>query len=723
LSFIKPYKKLNEFIQNETFEPILGWGFRMAIATVVPVIWGLATNQMQIAEWITLTAEAICWVELKGTYAQRLRVLIGGTFLTFLFAVLGSITGTSIWLSVISMLVVAFIAGLFKNLGDRGSGLSICVYVMFIIANAFPTHNVHELQLRSSYILIGGVWNLLVGLIATAFLPAQLPYRRSIALIWKAISGLVESVAKGWDGKGTRSNIRDLYLREQEVRTAIDTSIHFHSRLVHQVSNKNSNEYQLAHLRKATALVGTHIIAMSEELENMNKKDVAESVHLKLFSIFKALQQTVDRMAVYVINAKPEEELLLISRIGRLNKLLQLLKSDAQMEDPEHKRSIQRVIHLTERTIKLIESAIKQLQQVTVNKPVYRSYSVIKTLFVLHPKHWYRNLRLLFNLNTFTTRYALRTALAATVGMFIYKWANIDHGYWLPFTVIIIIQPYFGATFKKALDRVIGTVLGGVAGGLLHGIPTGLHIKEGLLFLCSMFMVYYIRKNYAIAAFFITLSLVLLFAVEEELHPQLLLIRAICTIGGAILGVSAGFLLLPHWDKKHLPKHLIDAITSNYQYFIFTFFPQTNETVWTKYKRNAESSNSNVFDSFNRYMQEPTGKKHYIIYYQLITHNVRLTREMNNIHLEQEHNGDIKTPMQPTIQQQEKINECLYWFNKNISLVHEIDTNNTEKIIIPNEPLISPFLLTAPQVIYVEKMTIELMSMYEDLENLIRKTE
>src|SRR5690349_4426890 len=100
-------------------EPSLSWGLRMAVATVVPVVWGISTGHEEAAEWIAVTADCICWVALKGTYPQRLRVLLGGAVLALGFASLGSLTGTSTLLSIGCMVVVAFMAGLFKNLGER----------------------------------------------------------------------------------------------------------------------------------------------------------------------------------------------------------------------------------------------------------------------------------------------------------------------------------------------------------------------------------------------------------------------------------------------------------------------------------------------------------------------------------------------------------------------------------------------------------------------------
>ena len=183
----------------------------MAIAATVPVIWGLATHRVTEASWITIAAECICWAELKGAFAQRLRLLLGAAFLALLFAVLGSMTGNNIWLSVLAMLVVGFTAGLFKNLGDRGSGLAVCVQVMFVLTNAYPTENILALEQRLQLVLIGGGWTILTGIAASAFIPSQQPYRRTIALVWRANANLAASIACGWDRQAVSCSIHIIY--------------------------------------------------------------------------------------------------------------------------------------------------------------------------------------------------------------------------------------------------------------------------------------------------------------------------------------------------------------------------------------------------------------------------------------------------------------------------------------------------------------------------------
>ncbi len=711
MRFISPYRQLNRFLQKESFEPVFTWGLRMAIAATLPVIWGVATGRMEDASWITLTAEGICWVELKGSAGQRVRVLLGGILLAVVFGVLGSITGPFIWLSLLCMLGVGFLSGLFKNLGDRGSGLAISIYVIFILTNAYPTHSTAELVHRTWMIFAGGVWNAFVGIAITLFMTEQQPYRRTIALIWRSITQLIATVSKGWDGVSVRSGIRDIYQKEKDVRAAIDTSLHFYESMAHQLSMKDGHEYELAQLRKASSIIAANIITISEELENLEISSIPTPLRLKLHTLLKALQQSAERMAVYILTLKPEDKTLTVISISRMKKLVTLLQGFDD-NGAGYTKATARIAQLTERTLKIMDSSILKLESISNEQAVFRSYSLVKTVLLLHPKHWLRNIRLLFNLDSFTTRYAIRTTIAATLALFIDQWFRIDHGYWLPFTAMIVAQPYFGATIKKAMQRVAGTVLGGLAGALFLRVPTGLYLKEIILFASFVFMVYYLRKNYAVAVFFITISLVLLFNMEAALSPGLILTRALSTIGGAALAIVAGFALLPYWDSRWMPMHISNAIEANYQYFTETF--NSNEVLlnWTRCKRSAETKNSNAFDSFSRYIQEPGGKKKNEIYFSIITHLVRITRELNNIHLEQDNRTDSLKNEMADKSQQALVETCMDWFHK-ILQISNTTGNNTA-----TPPPHTSFLLNEQQELYLERMAIELQALYENLQRL-----
>ena len=692
---------------------MISWGFRMALSGTLPIIWGLATGRLGDAVWITLTAEAVSWVEMKGSFAWRVRTLVTGAMLAIFFAFLGTITEPYIWWSVVSMFVVGFVATLLKNLGDRASGLAICVYLLFIICNAYPD-DAQGLQHQLIMVSIGATWPVVVGIFASLLVPAQEPFRRQIALVWRSIALLVGAISKSGNRADGVDVQAEVYEKEKDVRTALDNSFQFYGRSADQVNKKDNQQYQLVQLRKTAGLVAVNATAIGDEMEHIAIVELDEALRIKAATLFSALKEAVNRISIYVISLKAEEKLLASSQINRVKKLAALIRQYPMPDGERQQHAILRILQLTDRTVRLLENALLLVERMGKDVPVYRSYSFIKTLFVLRPKYLVSNVRVLFNFDTFNTRYALRSAIAATLALFVFKWFKIDHGYWLPFSLMIVIQPYFGATFKKAIDRVVGTLLGGLAGSLLLHLPAGLHIKEAILFLTFIFMVYYVRRNYAIAVFVITLNLVLLFNIEMAFNNTIMITRAVCTICGSFLAVVSGFVL-PTWDSKWLPSHLAAAINCNYQYFVATFFsPRTNAS-WLRNKRMAESRNSNVFDSFNRYMHDP-GKEKTEAYYDLITCNVRITRDLNNIHIEQDEKKIINAGTTP--EQQKKVSECLQLFNEIMQRLPELPGVPSPKLFDAAENAGTTLCLDAVQMISLEKMIIELKAMQTDISSI-----
>lgn len=693
-------------------EPMLSWGFRMALSGTVPIVWGILTGRISDAVWITLTAEAVSWIELKGSFAWRLRALLAAAALGVFSAVLGSVTGGSIWLGCLVMFGVGFVATLLKNLGDRASGLAICFYLLFIVSNAFPTATPDELQHRMGLVGIGVLWPVVVGLVASAFMPEQEPFRRHIALVWRSISNLAEAVSQSDNRPGYTGSLAKVYAREKDVRTALNNSFEFYAQSANNASTRDNAKYQLLQLRKVAGLVAVNVIAMGEEMEHISVHKLDKGLRVKAASLFNALREASERMSAFVITMNPEERLLTQSQVNRLGKLITLIREYPLPTDVREAMAISRILQLTERTIRLLDNAILRIEQMDGDKPAFRSYSLIKTAFLFRPKFLFRNLISLFNMNTLTFKYALRSAVAATVAMFIYKWYNIDHGFWMPFSVMIVIQPYFGATLKKAFDRITGTVLGVFAGSFLLYLPQGYHLQEVVLFFTFILMVYFAKKKYSASAFFITLNLVLLFNIESSYSNMLMVARVVSTIGGALMAVAAGWLLLPTWDKKLLPSFLARAVAANYDYFNATFFLPAEHANWTKYKRLAESGNSNVYDSFNRYMQEP-GRRKSDAWYALITCNVRITRSLNNIHMEQAEKKIADAPQDPDALNI-KVAECVALFDTVLGHMERLKPGVLRdlKPIGAAQPQIT---LNTAQSYALEKIVLELKAMLVDL--------
>jgi uncharacterized membrane protein YgaE (UPF0421/DUF939 family) len=752
MSITTSVQNYHKKFHNQYLEPSWGWGLRVAISVTMPLVWGFFAGKGSGAEWMAIAAECVSFIELKGNVGQRTRLLCSASVLSVLFCIVGSVVGNFMWMALLGMLVVGFLSGLFKNLGDRGLGLALSVYIFYIISSAYPVTTDDALWARCGWVALGGVWTIFVGLASFIFIRIGTPYRRTIAAIWASVADLAEATGKGLDGRSPRSTVREIYLKEKEVRIAIDNSIAlFGDTLdqIHKSPKPKKDQYDLAQARRIASLVSLHIIQISELTEQLLKHTNSRSFTLHFYSLFKTMALIGERMDVYLLTLKEEERILVISRLDRLRKLASFIKEQPEASSsPVMQKLVDKIYNLTERMGKLVDKSL-ELLTIPEEKRVYKAYSFIQTLNILHPKFILSNVKQLFNPDRVTTRYALRIGIAAFIGMLIGYLLNDGgafsvwmlekhnvhliklhhHGYWIPFTAIIVSQPYFGATLKKGIERSIGTLAGILAGYFALMLPYPELTRLLIVFISSVLLIYFLRRQYSIAAFFITLMLVGLLSMEPTYDNGLIYARLFCTIIGSVLAISAGFLLLPAWDKDALPKYLAESCIANYSYFQETFY-YNNENIfaWTKLKRIAETKNSNAYDSFTRFMQEVIGKKKgYANYYFMLTHNVRITRELNNFHSEAELEPE-KIPVREKEKFYQLLNEADDLFRSILKLMRRAGNKFVEEDVLKKFPEkgFSNMMPSENQIIFVEKVIMELkaieaglhLSAAQDLERI-----
>jgi uncharacterized membrane protein YgaE (UPF0421/DUF939 family) len=738
MSQSKFLQQLSEKFQYGALEPTWGWGFRVAFSVTIPLLLGALWGFDAGGEWMAIAAECISFVELKGTIGHRIRILLSAAVLSILFCIAGSLLGHYIIISLIGMFLVGFLSGLFKNLGDRGMGLALSVYIFYIITCAHPVKDADALWQRTAWVSAGAVWTVLVGIASFVFIRVGTPYRRTIASIWKAVAELAQSAGKGWDGTTTKSSIRQIYLKEKAVRSAIDTSLNLFTDTIDQVKQTDKNKYTLAQVRKSTSLVSLLIIQMSDLVEELFKKNSDKQLGVNLFSLFRAIEQIGQRMELYMLTTKEEERVLVLSRLERLRNIMTVIADLSIVQSSGLQNGIAKLTVYTDRVASLVERTLELMAQQKEQR-VFSVYSFTHTLTILHPKYLKSNIKQIFNPDSNTTKYAVRIGIAAFLGMFIgyiltdeTGWAKVihdyfnlsfinlkDHAYWIPFTAIVVSQPYAGATLKKGLERSIGTVAGIVVGSLILMLPFPLLGRFLLVFISSVLLIFFLKRQYSIATFFITLMLIGILSIHPQYEKELMVVRIVCTLIGSIIAITAGFLLLPAWDKHQLPKYLAGSFMANYNYFKQTFYIHNHAHSWTKYKRAAESQNANAFDSFTRFKNEPVSgkRKYYAFYYYLITHNVRITRELNNFHSERELEANI-IPIKEQHDFQNLIANCNEYFLRIIAQLKENGNEHLEPLLqnMDNAHDVVPIAPSQAQMIYMEKMLIELKSIYANMQ-------
>jgi uncharacterized membrane protein YccC len=711
LTINKQLQSLKDRLANEIVEPAWGWGFRVAISVIVPVIASIVSANPNYF-WMVIAAETVSIVELKGSAGFRSRLLVAAIIFSVLFTFIGSIAAANIWLAVLLMFPIALGCGLMKNLGDWGLGLAINIYLFYLIASAHevPFPVVKE---RMYFVALGGLWAMCIGVFSFSFLPQGKPYRRTIGNIWKAVENLMILVANDWDPNSKKSSIRALYLKEKEIRTAIDASLALYGQLYDEKRQQPDQEKKLSYARRCASMASLQIISIANNAVLLFKKPLSEAFILQMHTILKVVEQVSNRMAFYFYTRKEEELLLIQSRLERLSKFREQLYTFEESQLPECERIIRHINRFTN----LVELSIKTVST-EKEKLMFSQYSLMQTLNILHPKHLQNNIRQFLNFDNLTLRYALRMAITATLGLGIAQIWFPHHGYWLPLTIIIVSQPFFGATLKKGIERSIGTIAGVILGSLIMLLPYAHITRHFMVLFGATLMIYNLRKNYSWAAFFITIFLIGLLSAENQVSTNILLERVVVTALGAVMAVISGFLLFPSWDKKLLPNYLGKAVIATYKYYQFLMGvreAEQQQKPWVIYKIAAESSNSNAFDSLNRYLTEPKYRANKNIgaaYFTAITYNIRITRELN-AYVDEKEAGEasptINLPADKLIRQIDDL------FQKTITLLKGMPDITIDETGIYPEMSYAAIMVSAQQKINLERLHIELSALYSSL--------
>ncbi|HRP90604.1 MAG TPA: FUSC family protein [Edaphocola sp.] len=701
--FKQKYNQFRERISKEIIEPAWGWGFRVAMGIILPIMLSMLTGDLHYF-WMIIGAETVSLIDLKGTAGMRTRLLLAALIFSILFTWIGGLVASSMFWTIILIIPVAFACGLMKNLGDWGLAMALNIYLSYLISSNYPAEDWASLNIRAGFTALGGVWAIIIGIFSFSFLPQGQPYRRTIGQIWLALEQLTRLVANNWDKNEKHSSIRTIYLKEQEIRKALDNSL---VQFTSNFQDKNKS-HKLEYARKCAALASLQIINISEHSNNLLQKIPGITFKEKMTAVLRVMEQIANRMGLFLYTDHKEEILILKTRFERLEQLEKQIK---ELPESIEKETTSILIHINRFKI-LSKLSLETLSEnIKKDKATYYQYSFIQLLNILHPKYLFYNIKQFLRFDSLTFKYALRMALAAGVSYWVGFISMAHHSYWMPMTTIIVTQPFFGATLKKGIQRSIGTIGGVLAGALILMLPFTEITKYLLILGGAVLMIYNLKKNYSWAAFFITFFLIGLVALRDDFSLGMVQERLLATFAGGAISIAFAFFFFPTWDKKLLPEYILQAISDNYFFFLKIFY--TTETLdnakaWIYYKMKAETANSNAYDSLNRYNSEPKFNKEDKagFYFTMITYNIRITRELNFFQDDQE--ADEQTNRSAVTNLIPKINNLHNHFMEVVQLMEQ--QNSIKSAIDWKLPknINSNLKFSELQVQHLHRMSIEI---------------
>lgn len=156
-------------------------------------------------------------------------------------------------------------------------------------------------------------------------------------------------------------------------------------------------------------------------------------------------------------------------------------------------------------------------------------------------------LKMHFTLQSTVLRHATRLAILTGVICLMVEGLHLKLGYWILLTGIIVCQPNYTATTTRLKQRIIGTLLGVLVGSVMPFFVPTLAGKLVIVVVSTVLFFVFRFRRYSFSTFFITVQVLVGFAIIGIDTQGMMLPRFVDTILGAVLAWMAVSYLWPDW--------------------------------------------------------------------------------------------------------------------------------------------------------------------------------
>jgi uncharacterized membrane protein YccC len=611
----------------------LVWALRGTIAAGLPLLilplLGLDTASRAIAVGALNTS----LVDVGGSYRGRLNAMAFNAVAAPLVLLLGSQTREPWWLAAASMFFVALGSGLARSLGPSGVPLGLMFGIAFLIGTNVSSHLRVSVEFASLYAL-GGIWTIAVALV---FWRAR-PFKRleqEVAGVWEKNALFMAMIrtlqTENLSVVARRRSEQVVASSHQALREAVERARDALGTVRAEVSGPGTTTANLMILIRTASRSAAAGLALAEILDRQ-AQDGASPRQDALESAINDLELSCRSIAATILSGKGS-----FSPQPVRKRLIELTTIYGPTS-PEVMAFAQagRNIEVAAEAIQLVVGAEEPLSSVLL--PIWSADS--------SPASAFTTIRAQISFQSAIFRHASRVAVGAALGTAAVAKFDLQHGIWLPMTTLIVLQPEFGGTLSRASQRTAGTVAGAMIAGLLLAAAHGtfaINIAVVLLLTAALFV---LRRRYGLGVTFLTPLIVLLLATSVGNPWTDTIDRVLDTIAGAGVGLLAGYLLWPTWERERLPAQLARAIHANRNYMVQVFGALSGDAPPPEsvgeFRRQAEIATGNADVGFQRLLAEPRVQRGRISRaFALVTYIQRLERHLIAL---ASHIGEITLP-------------------------------------------------------------------------------
>lgn len=616
LEQIKRFFKSSEFLK----------GVVTAIAIAIPMLFSsFFLNDIQVGFAVALGVLFCSPPDIAGSVKHNFYGVLTAVILaTILTLVLGFVANMP-WLVYPVLGLTVFFISYISVFGFRASLVSLGG-LLAITLGFVHNYTTEELLTHTFLIFLGGIWYLsLMGLKLLLFSSVQ-----TNQLFVKTIEDTAAYLRVRGELISCKTNRDELYQKMYLLQSQING---YHETLREIILSARKRSGVSNSTRRRQLLLS--------ELIDVLELAVANPINYeKVDEIFKDHTNYIDEYKNLV-----SEIAFQLEHISKVIRGEEKLKENEKIPEILHKIELNinyykilvglpksRVGTLMLRNFKNYQE--KQVQKISGIERILNNYTnnnkILSkkeaTRFITPQDYDLKKLVVNFSFKSPVFKHSLRLAIVIVLGFIIGKMLSMQNPYWILITIVVIMRPSYGLTISRTQNRVLGTFIGGAIATLII-FTTHNTVVYGVLALMALpFSFSLVQLNYRNAATFITLQVVLVYAIMQPDILAVIQFRILDTLIGASLAILSNYFLWPSWEFQNIHEYFSKAIKANQQFLeqISIFYHKKGEvsTVYKLHRKEAFLAIGNLNTAFQRMNQDPKSKqKDYAIIYELIVIN------------------------------------------------------------------------------------------------------
>jgi uncharacterized membrane protein YccC len=552
-------------------------GLRAAVALCAPLVLGDLAGIPNLG-WAALGGFEAIIADTGGPYRTRLSSLVtlslGGAAGLFLGSLAGGSLGWAVPITVLWCFVWSYLA----VLGQPFSSAGILVQVIYICGIGAPTSSWREALGMGLLLVAGGAWAALLSLLLWP-LDAYRPARAAVGACFEELASFLGSVTEMASRDQRRAVLwhRLAQHHQYRVRRAIEEGWAAVAAIRAEHQSETTQGHHLVVLLEHADLLIARTVALAEHMEAQAVGGSGSPCFDRSLSGLDELRLTELWVASLLMRRRGESAATARAQRLEMEGLPRRLEGCLGQADATSRFLLAQVAEAAS----LLDTAIESAALLRLGKAPEGVFRRSAAASVGHFGYVYERLgelrqgwaleqitdklRANFTRKSLILRHAARVALVCGMDAALILLLNIDHGYWLLLTSLIVLQPHVSGTLRRGKERSGGTVGGGILAAVLAAVLHSQLATAAALFPLALLALAILPVNYALFAFFLTPTFVLAWLPYSG-DWQLALVRTGNTIAGAVISVAAMLFLFPAYERDRAHEFLRASLAADRRY-------------------------------------------------------------------------------------------------------------------------------------------------------------